>query len=165
MSTTAWWRGRVRQFVRYLTGRVTAADRAALSTWLTPDQLLLFKEMHRADQRHGLDVVAALRAAGHSDRDLLLAGLLHDAGKGRGLRLWHRVAWALADRHAWLTPMLIRFPTFRAAFATMAAHVHRSAELALAAGCSHRTADLIRHRVDAVDEDLVLALRLADEAS
>ena len=36
----------------------------------------------RADQRHGLDVVAALRADGHDAPDLLLAGLFHDASKG-----------------------------------------------------------------------------------
>ena len=160
-----WWAGRIRQFLRYVTGRVSAADRTNLAAWLTPAQLVLFDEMHRADQRHGLDVVAALRAAGHSDPDLLLAGLLHDSGKGRDLRLWHRVAWALADRHARLEPPFVRLPKFRTAFGTMAAHVERSAELALGSGCSARTADLIRHRVEAVDEDLVMALRLADEAS
>lgn len=160
-----WWAGRVRQFVRYLAGRVTPADRAALATWLTPEQLALFVAMHRADQRHGLDVVTLLRAAGHSDRDLLLAGLLHDAGKGRLLRLWHRVAWALAGRYGRLTPLFLRLPTFKTAFAAIAAHVERSAELALAAGCTERTAQLIRHRVEAVDEELVVALRLADEAS
>jgi hypothetical protein len=160
-----WWAGRVRQFVRYLTGRVTPADREAVAEWLTPEQQALFSSMHAADQRHGLDVVAVLRRAGHTDRDLLLAGLLHDAGKGRDLRLWHRVAWALADRHGWLTAFFVRVPTFRQAFETMAEHVDRSADLALGAGCSVRTADLIRHRVDTVDQELVIALRLADEAS
>ena len=161
----AWWSGRVRQFVRYLTGRVREPELAALRAWLTRPQLELFGAMHRADQRHGLDVVAVLRRAGHTDPDLLLAGLLHDAGKGRDLRLWHRVAWALADRYPRLAPLVVRLPTFRSAFDTMAAHVERSAVLALAAGCTARTADLIRHRVEAVDEELVLALRLADEAS
>lgn len=160
-----WWAGRFRQFARYLTGHVTAADRRSLASWLTPPQLKLFNSMHRADQRHGLDVVTALRGAGHSDTDLLLAGLLHDCGKGRHLRLWHRVAWALAERHPRVAPLFVRLPTFKAAFATMAAHVERSAELAMAAGCTARTADLIRHRVDLVDEELVTALRLADEAS
>ena len=160
-----WWAGRIRQFARYATGRVSAADRKTLAARVTPAQLALFDQMHRADQRHGLEVVAALRAAGHSDPDLLLAGLLHDCGKGRDLRLWHRVAWALADRHPRLQPLFMRLPTFTTAFATMAAHVERSAELALGAGCTERTADLIRHRVESVDEDLVIALRLADEAS
>ena len=53
--------------------------------------------MHVADQRHGLDVVASLRAAGRTDPDLLLAGLLHDAGKGQ-TGVWPRVAWSLGER-------------------------------------------------------------------
>ena len=160
-----WWARRVRQFVRYVTGRVTPAERAALSSWLAPAQLDLFERMHRADQRHGLDVVAALRRAGHSDPDLLLAGLLHDAGKGRDLHIWHRVAWALAERHPGLEPTFLRVPSFGAAFATMADHAERSARLALEAGCSARTADLIRHQAEPSDEELVVALGLADEAS
>jgi hypothetical protein len=160
-----WWSTRVRQFVRYLTGRVTEPEREALRRWLTPAQLHLFQEMHRADQRHGLDVVAVLRRAGHTDPDLLLAGLLHDAGKGTRLRLWHRVAWAVSERHPALKRLFLRVPTFSAAFSTMAAHVERSARLAIEAGCNERTADLIRHKVEDVDADLVAALRLADEAS
>ena len=53
-----------------------------LAAWTTPAQRRLFDSMHVADQRHGLDVVASLRADGVQDRDVLLAGLLHDAGKG-----------------------------------------------------------------------------------
>lgn len=160
-----WWAGRVRQFMRYLTGRVTESERVTLRAWLTPAQLELFDEMHRADKRHGLDVVQALRGAGHSDPDLLVAGLLHDCGKGTALRLWHRVGWSLAEPHARLKRLVLKIPTFRAAFATIAAHAERSAELALAAGCSPRTADLIRHQADPTDHDLGVALRLADEAS
>jgi len=59
----SWWSGKVRRFARYFTGRITAAERADLATWLAPAQLKLFESMHAADQRHGLDVVAALRVA------------------------------------------------------------------------------------------------------
>ena len=38
--------------------------------------------MHVADRRHGLDVVATLRGDGVTEHDVLVAGLLHDAGKG-----------------------------------------------------------------------------------
>ena len=59
---------------------VDLTDREALAGWLTPAQLALFEGMHRADQRHGLDVMASLRGDGHAaDTDLLLAGLFHDA--------------------------------------------------------------------------------------
>lgn len=165
IAAARWWVGRTRQFVRYVTGRVSARERQALAGWLTPAQLALFEQMHRADQRHGLDVVAALRRAGRVEPELLLAGLLHDAGKGRDLHLWHRVCWALSERHPRLTAVFLRVPTFQAAFATIERHVERSAVLALEAGCSPRTADLIRHQAAPSDEELVVALRLADEAS
>ena len=60
------------------------ASATALATWLTPPRSsALFDAMHVADRRHGLDVVATLRARrAQADADLLLAGLLHDAGKG-----------------------------------------------------------------------------------
>jgi hypothetical protein len=162
--TLRWWAGRVRQFARYVTGRVSRAERDALRTWLTARQLALFDSMHRADRRHGLDVVAELRRGGHTDSDLLTAGLLHDSGKGRSLHVWHRVAWSLAERYGPLR-LFERLPTFRVAFATIAAHAETSAQLALAAGCSERTADLIRHQAAPVDDVLGVALQLADEAS
>ncbi|HSH21747.1 MAG TPA: hypothetical protein VK992_03905, partial [Candidatus Caenarcaniphilales bacterium] len=94
-----WWAGKTRQFVRHVTGRVSPRERAELESWLTPAQLRLFASMHRADQRHGLDVVRALDRAGHDDRDVLLAGLLHDCGKGSSVGLWHRVGWSLGERY------------------------------------------------------------------
>ena len=161
-----WWAGRVRQFVRYLTGRVSRSERAQLRAWLTPAQLDLFDEMHSADKRHGLDVVQALRSAGHSDPDLLIAGLLHDSGKARSLRLWHRIGWSVSEHYdGRVRSTARRLPTFTTAFATLAAHAERSAELALAAGCSPRAADLIRHQAEPTDQELGVALRLADEAS
>jgi hypothetical protein len=161
-----WWAGRIRQFVRYLSGRVSAREREALRLWLTPPQLQLFEAMHRADQRHGLDVVALLRRQGHTDPDLLMAGLLHDSGKGRSLHIWHRVGWSLSERYgAGVRGTLTRVRGFAAAFATIEAHADKSAELALAAGCSALTADLIRHQAEPTNLELGVALRLADEAS
>ena len=54
--------------------------------------------MHVADQRHGLDVVASLRDEGVKDPDVLLAGLLHDAGKG-DTGVWPRVAYSLGQAY------------------------------------------------------------------
>jgi hypothetical protein len=161
-----WWGGRMRQFLRYITGRVSRAEHDGLRTWLTESQLELFDEMHRADRRHGLDVVAALRRAGHDDPDLLVAGLLHDCGKGRSLHVWHRIGWSLSEHYGErVRHMQLRLPTFKAAFATLEAHADKSAEMAIAAGCSERTAELIRHQAEPQDEELGVALRLADEAS
>lgn len=162
----SWWAAKVRRFWLYFFGRVPRAQRTALEPWLTPAQLALFDSMHRADQRHGLDVVAALRVDGQTDPDLLIAGLLHDCGKGRALHVWHRVGWSLSERYGTrVERLLLRLPGFERGFATMAAHAARSAELALQAGCSTTTADLIRHQAEPVDKILGRALLVADQAN
>jgi len=161
-----WWAAKVRQSVRHLTGRVTRAERGALQAWLSPPQAELFDSMHRADQRHGLDVVARLRADGHEDPDLLLAGLLHDCSKGRGVRLPHRVAWSLGERYGErVLDAITPIPGFAVAFERIRNHAEDSARLALAAGCSERTAGLIRYQEQPRDPVAGIALQLADEAS
>jgi hypothetical protein len=166
---SGWWATKVRQFFRHLFGRVGEAERGDLTKWLTPAQLDLFDSMHRADQRHGLDVVRALRMGGHDDPDVLVAGLLHDCGKGKEVGLWQRVGWSLADHYGGeagaVRRSLVRLPGSRRAFKTLDNHAQASAAMALAAGCSARCADLIRHQADATDDELGIALRLADEAS
>jgi IS1 family transposase len=161
-----WWQGKVRQAFRHVFGRVSDAERRELRGWLSDPQMALFDSMHRADQRHGLDVVAHLRSSGREDPELLLAALLHDCSKGRSVGLSHRVAWSLGERygervHRLLAPL----PGFRAAFERLRDHAEDSARLARQAGCSERTADLIRHQSAPRDPDAGMALRLADEAS
>jgi hypothetical protein len=161
-----WWAGKVRRFARYVTGRVRTTDRAALATWLTPAQLDLFDGMHPADRRHGLDVVHALRAGGHAQPELLLAGLIHDCGKGRGLHVWHRVGWSLSERYGVAVERALqRLPGFRPAFVTLRDHAARSAQLAEAAGCSAATVELIRNQAEPKDPLLGRALLLADQAN
>jgi hypothetical protein len=161
-----WWAAKSRQAIRHVSGRISRPERAQLRELLTPVQLRLFESMHRADQRHGLDVMTYLRADGHDDPDLLLAGLLHDCAKGRTVRLDHRVAWSLGERYGEnVRDTFARLPGYAGAFARLRVHAEASAELALAAGCSVRTAELIRHQDDPIDPGAGQALRLADEAS
>jgi hypothetical protein len=161
-----WWAGRIRQASRHLHARVTAEERDELLGWLTIAQLGLFATMHRADQRHGLDVVARLRAEGHTDPDLLLAALFHDCAKGPGIGLAHRTAWSLSRRYGdWVLAMSGRLPGFRHAFEVLRHHAEASAALAEEAGCSPRTVELIRHQDRPIDPVAGAALRLADEAS
>lgn len=162
----SWWGGKVRQTMRHVTGRVSADERATLEGWLTPAQVDLFERMHPADQRHGLDVVAALRADGHTEPELLLAGLFHDASKGPRTRLVHRVTWSLGERYgSWVWTLARPIPTFGPALDRLASHAVDSALLARAAGCSSRTAELIRNQARPRDPVLGEALRVADEAS
>ncbi|MDA8237453.1 MAG: hypothetical protein M0T75_06165 [Chloroflexi bacterium] len=165
-SSASWWAGKARQLGRHVAARVRPVERAALAEWLTPAQLALFDGMPVADRRHGLDVAAALRDAGVEDPAVVLAGLLHDAGKGHGIRLWHRVAWSLGELlGAWVHRAAGLLPGGAAAMARLRDHAERSAELAAMAGCPARTAAFIRGAVAPGDAGLLAALRDADEAS
>jgi hypothetical protein len=168
-SSISWWAAKSRQLGSHLVARVTPVERAALAEWLTPAQLALFDGMPVADRRHGLDVVAALREAGIDDRDVALAGLFHDAGKGRSIRLWHRVAWSLGERSGpWVHDLAARAPGGAEAMARLRDHDARSAELAAAVGCPARAVALIGGSVDPADpagQAALAALRAADEAS
>ena len=81
------------------------------------------------------------------------------------MRLQHRVAWSLGERYG--DAVLHAFslvPGFSAAFERLRDHAEASAHLALEAGCSERTAELIRHQAAPIDAGAGQALRLADEA-
>lgn len=162
---TSWWASKVRQFRSHVRARVRPEERAGLADWLTPAQLALFDSMHVADRRHGLDVVAALWRDGVVDDDLLVAGLLHDAGKGP-TGVWPRVAYALGQQYgAWVWSGARIVPGWRAALARLRDHAETSARMAGQAGCSARTVELIRHQDAPVDPDAGRALQLADEAN
>ena len=165
-SPASWWASKARQLGRHLVARVAPGERAALAGWLTPAQLALFDGMPVADRRHGLDVLARLRALRADDRDLLLAGLFHDAGKGPSIRLWHRVAWSVGEHlGSWAHRLAACLPGGRDAMERLRDHADRSAALALAAGCGGRTAALIRGDMLPADVPAAALLHAADEAS
>lgn len=165
VSPASFWGSKVRQFRAHRRARVDASERAALPVWLTPAQLALFDAMHVADRRHGLDVVATLRGDGQVDEELLLAGLLHDAGKG-ATGLWPRVAYSLGQEYgSWVWRIAGALPGFRVALTRLQDHAAASAELAAAAGCPPRTVALIRNQDAPRDGDAGERLRLADEAN
>lgn len=161
----AWWATKLRQTKRHLLARVAPREREAVATWLTPAQLALFDAMHVADRRHGLDVVAALRAGGTDDPEILLAGLLHDAGKG-GAGLVARIVSSLGQIGlTWVAALVAWWPGMPANLDRLRDHAERSAGLAGDAGCSPRTVELIRWQDAPRDPDAGERLRLADEAS
>jgi hypothetical protein len=144
---------------------VTADERRALEPWTTPAQAALFDSMHVADQRHGLDVVATLRAEGIGDPDVLLAGLLHDAAKG-DTGILPRVVHSLGQAWGgWVSRIARLVPGMGASLARLQAHADASAGLAAAAGCSPRTVELIRWQEAPRDSEFGERLRLADEAN
>ena len=164
-SSSSWWAAKVRQFRAHLRASVGPAERSGLDGWLSEPQLRLFDGMHVADRRHGLDVVGTLRAEGVTDTDVLLAGLLHDAGKGQ-TGVWPRVVYSLAQPFGtWVWRVAGVVPGYRASLARLRDHAETSAVLAAAAGCSPRTVELIRHQDAPIDPDAGRLLQLADEAN
>jgi hypothetical protein len=164
----AWWASKARQFRAHVRARVSPAERAALTTWLTPAQLAVFDAMPVADRRHGLDVVIRLRADGVTDapfdEELLMAGLLHDAGKGPTVGLWPRVAWSLGQAWgSWVVNWAGHLPGFRAALERIRDHAEVSAQMAAAAGCPDRTVELIRYQAEPRDPLAGAQLKRADE--
>lgn len=164
-GSIAWWLGKIRQARRHLLARVARGEREALAGWLTPAQLALFDAMHVADRRHGLDVVAVLRAEGTTEPEVLLAGLLHDCGKGDA-GLVSRVLVALEQAHlGWPARISSAPPPLRRTLQRLRDHAELSAGLAAEAGCPERTVELIRWQDDPRDPVAGERLRLADEAS
>jgi len=159
---------RVGQFVSQLTARVTPDDAAAAHRILPASAWGLFDGMPVADRRHGLDVAQRLLAQGIDDRDVLAAALLHDAAKGRRLRLWHRVGGVLLARFApralkrlaTLDPASPGYPWW-----VFVHHARLSADAALGAGLGDRAVAFIAGSAGAPDQRLASALHAADEAS
>ncbi len=144
---------------------MSPAERSALADWLSAAQLDVFDAMPVADRRHGLDVVRRLRADDVTDPEVLIAGLLHDAGKGPGVGLWPRVAWSLGEVWGpWVVRWAGRLPGFAPALDRIRDHAELSAAMAAAAGCSARTCDLIRYQADPQDPGAGIQLKRADEA-
>lgn len=164
-GAAGWWATKAHQVRDHLRASVRPSERAAVSVWLTPPDLALFDAMHVADRRHGLDVVAHLRAGGATDPDLLVAGLLHDCAKG-DTGVMPRIAYSLGQRYGtWIWPVAAMVPGWSAALARLRGHAEASAALAQAAGCSPTTVELIRHQDAPIDPIAGERLRLADEAS
>jgi hypothetical protein len=159
---------RVNQFVAHVRARVDAEEVALAHRLLPTAAARLFDAMPVADRRHALDVSARLLSAGHDDRDLLVAALLHDVAKGRRMRLWHRIAGVLLEA---LAPGLLRrlastdATSWRHPFHLYLHHAQLSGEMVLGSGGSERTAAFIRGTAGGDDVHLQRALTEADDAS
>jgi hypothetical protein len=165
MSRAFWWSAKARQLRLHLRARVRPEERAALTAWLRPAEMALFDSMHIADRRHGLDVVAHLRRAGVRDRDVLVAGLLHDCAKGE-TGPGPRVAWSLGEAYgSWIVDLAARIPGWRAALDRLRDHADASAAMLERAGLSAPAVDLVRHQSAPRDERYGPRFLAADEAS
>jgi hypothetical protein len=156
---------RVAQFVGYLTARVGPGEEERARTLIPGGAWPLFAGMPTADRRHALDVAARLLERGQRDPDLLTAAILHDAAKGSRMRLWHRVAGVLLQAAVPRALTRLASPderSWRYPFYLYLHHAALSADAALAAGCSPRSAAFIRGTSDSSEAALAAAFRRAD---
>ena len=158
---------RSRQFFSSLRPHIDVTLRNDAFALLNDAERLVFESMTLRDQQHCLNVYHRLRAQ-HDDRDLLVAALLHDCGKGR-IALWHRVAYVLLDTAA---PGILRRiiaagdgPGWRQALYRCVHHEHLGAERAHQAGSTPRVTSLIRGDDTDVVRQQLAALHAADDAS
>ena len=157
---------RVRQ-VREASVPPSADDLALARDVLPGDLLTLFHGQEPRDQRHSANTARWLLERGHDDdHDLLVAALLHDAGKG-AQRTRDRVVHVLTE---WLPDTLVagkdsRFEVCRAV-ARSRAHSEIGADLLVAAGASPRVVELTRLHHRPAGRDAMLALlQRADAAT
>lgn len=166
---------RIQQFLRALTAHVRPDEWKLVEKTLPPQAIDLFRRMPVADQRHGLNILSALRAQGYKERDLWAAALLHDVAKSEGVRLWHRVPAVLLRglRPKWLARVASSDPhSWRYGFTLLLDHPCRGAQMAQAAGCSPDTVELIRRHQDVPEspprsrlDEWLLALHAVDDAN
>jgi hypothetical protein len=165
---------RARQFWLALRAHPTPKAITNARAVLSSEQMELFSRMQPGEQAHALQMLEALRAKGETDPDLLVAALLHDAGKQRcPLRLWERVMIVLVQAGSpalarrWGEVAAAGCKGWRKLFVVAAQHAEWGAELALEAGVSPLVAALIRRHPQPapVDSSLwedILLRRLQD---
>lgn len=154
---------RLRQFWSALYAKPSGGDLDKVSSLLTPAQMALFSQMHRSEQAHSIQVMAAVSRASQGipdepRKDLLTAALLHDVGKSRfPVRLWERVIIVLSK--AFLPGQVRRWGVgqpsgegqpsgWRRAFVVAQQHPAWGAQMAEEVGASPMAAALIRRHQD-----------------
>lgn len=163
---------RVRQFIGGLTARVSEADRREAEAILPPAARAWFRSLPRDAQWHGLNVMRDLQHAGYTQPELLVAALLHDAGKIEAANgPFVRALMVLARKFApdWLARRSrLDWRSARGldrVAAVAAQHPQIAAERAAQCGCDPITIELIRRhqaRAETAD-DWLRALQQVDD--
>ncbi len=175
-------RYRVRQFWRILSLKIDQCELEQAKDLLTHQQWELFTQLQPGEQSHALAMYRKLLEQGENQPDLLVAALLHDAGKLRYRmnpleRSLVVLAKAVLPEQARLWGELPlsgweRTPGWRKAFVVARQHPGWGAELAREAGVSRLTESLIRKHHDLpcpetepTENSLLHKLRLVDNES
>jgi hypothetical protein len=151
---------RMRQFWQALRASPGEKDLADARLLLGESLFTLFRRMQPSEQAHSLNVYRHLVDQGLTNRDLLVAALLHDVGKSRyPLNAWERTLIVLGQRflpsksRAWGEPWSGRQPPelsagWRKPFIVAAQHPIWGAQMADQAGAPPLAVRLIRRHQD-----------------
>lgn len=159
-------RNRVRQFFEAGV-QPRDEDFALAREWLPQPLFDVFSGQHPRDVVHAVRTARWLLERSRTEPDLIVAALLHDAGKGRQRRL-DRIAWVLAEaaRLGAIAANERSRLEVRRAMARSRSHAWSGAELIRAAGAPEEAVRLVRLHHRAPGNDPVLALlQQADAAN
>ncbi len=164
---------RIQQVWHFLRRRPSKQDLAWVSTLLTATQQPLFFAQQTGDQAHAITVARTLQQQGYDDERLLVAALLHDAGKAPGVSIPHRTAMVLIKKMApgWLDTLSPHTTGWLAPLARAYHHPEIGANLAQQATCHPDTVALIRHHQEHESElreelqEWLKALQQVDDAN
>lgn len=175
LGSLARWPYRVGQFLRGLRTAVDPEEARTIVSLLSDAELQLFLAMRPRDRRHAAETMryAAEIAASHGaepSRDLLVAALLHDVGKGQ-LRIEDRVLYVVL--RALSVDLVDRLATteggrWRLALWRLRHHASVGAAQLETIGSAPRVVALtaIHHDAPPAEDDLELTwLLAADEAA
>ena len=138
---------RVKQVWHFMRRHPSTQDIVWVQTRLTVAEQQLFFAQQTGDQAHAITVARTLQQQGYDDERLLVAALLHDAGKAPGVSIPHRTAMVLIKKivPGWLDTLSPQTTGWLAPLARAYHHPTIGAKLAQQAACHPDTVALIRH--------------------
>lgn len=153
---------RGKQFFTRYTARIYADDWKFLSKYLNEKQLKIFLELPLYEQRHSINVAySILNTYPNAPKELIIAAIMHDIGKGNTLTPFKKAIAVLLDKfaHKLALKLSMRWPFLYIYYN----HPVIGAELAQKIGLPGRSVYLIAHHNDRhpVDADVIL-LQKAD---
>lgn len=151
-------RYRLWQFWQIVTAvPLESAARDEVAAVLSARELALFDRFALNDQWHSYRVMKMLQAAGHEQKPLLVAALLHDVGKTQVvLNIWERslivlasiflprqtAVWGQGEAVGWKRPFVVKMQ-----------HPAWSAEMATVAGSHPQAVRLMQRHQDKIPPD------------